>query len=212
MSTNKFLMWLKTSTKTTLVSRNAELNYFDSLNETGNFASNRTTYRRPTVMMSTDGPALMTPTISKSEFFLKPAISSSLGAYSSNNRKGSASTITSSAFKGIDSSNLKESPDLPRMKRPSVQENLEDSALYKRRKNKRETRLRFDVPKKSYESRSPDTTSEENSSKSVEINYNQNASINIPASDDIKSLLCRLDPAQLKMLMIKLENREDEYV
>ena len=58
-------------------------------------------------MMSTDGPALMTPTISKSEFFLKPAISSSLGAYSSNNRKGSASTITSSAFKGIDSSNLK---------------------------------------------------------------------------------------------------------
>lgn len=66
------------------------------------------------------------------------------------------------------------------MKRPSVQENLEDSALYKRRKNKRETRLRFDVPKKSYESRSPDTISEENSTKSVEINYNQNASINIP--------------------------------
>ena len=66
------------------------------------------------------------------------------------------------------------------MKRPSVQENLEDSALYKRRKNKRETRLRFDVPKKSYESRSPDTISEHNSTKSVEINYNQNTSINIP--------------------------------
>ena len=58
-------------------------------------------------MMSTDGPALMTPTISKAEFFLKPALSSSSGAYSSNSRKGSASTMTSSAFKGIASSNIK---------------------------------------------------------------------------------------------------------
>lgn len=68
-------------------------------------------------------------------------------------------------------------------KRPSLQENLEDSALYKRRKSKRDTRLRFDVPKKSYESEIPDSITENimHSPKTVQKEQKtEQASIDIP--------------------------------